>query len=332
MPWLKAGVWGLMCALVFAQCKKSPSRTVYIDSSIDTPSNSDEAPFVPVQGSVRVVLHVVGTALDIPRVFEVVYMGLGMYRNNPVWASETPHVVTMPEGVASIESVLGDYSLPQGSYGVLVLKWREQGNPHTYLTYVDTPLWEVSDGHTWVLRVTLDANTSRTTLLEIQEVVENVPQTPLWTHNKGEDYISPAQYNMDLPAKIPLKAQALNQVNCRWECDNPSCPALCNPVCDPPVCAPQCDPVLFPAECSCERHCEPPRCETVCPGESCPSDACPFCFTRCEPADCINQCSGGCEPVQQLTCHMQCEDPNCVWQCEKPSCARPQCSLKCEAL
>jgi len=110
---------------------------------------------------------------------------------------------------------------------------------------------------------------------------------------------------------------------CRWQCDDPVCPAVCHPVCARPKCEMQCQQLECP---KCTVHCEQPECSVRCPKEMCEKDSCPKCETVCAPAECKTSCvapTANCAPL--------CEETNCQWSCAKPTtCPRPKCELQCE--
>jgi len=96
---------------------------------------------------------------------------------------------------------------------------------------------------------------------------------------------------------------------CRYACDDPVCPAICEPICEQPLC-------IFNETCSYS-----PQCSVVCPADMCESDACPACETHCNPSP-IEECGS---PL--------CEATNCYWKCRKPTeaeCPKPRCELSCE--
>ena len=45
---------------------------------------------------------------------------------------------------------------------------------------------------------------------------------------------------------------------CSWKCDDPHCPAICDPVCEPPKCHTSC---AEPKNAICDVKCEKPECE-----------------------------------------------------------------------
>ena len=45
---------------------------------------------------------------------------------------------------------------------------------------------------------------------------------------------------------------------CSWKCDDPHCPAICDPVCEPPRCHTSC---AEPKNAICDVKCEKPLCE-----------------------------------------------------------------------
>jgi len=109
---------------------------------------------------------------------------------------------------------------------------------------------------------------------------------------------------------------------CRWQCDDPSCPAVCHPVCARPKCEMQCQQT----ECAkCTVHCEQPECSVRCPKDMCEKDSCPKCETVCAPAQCHTTCV-----APKANCAPLCEETSCSWSCAKPTtCPRPKCELQC---
>jgi len=110
---------------------------------------------------------------------------------------------------------------------------------------------------------------------------------------------------------------------CRWQCDDPICPAVCHPVCARPKCEMQCQE----AACAqCTVHCEQPECSVRCPKDMCEKEDCPKCETVCAPAECRTTCI-----APEANCAPLCEETQCNWACAKPStCPRPKCELQCE--
>jgi hypothetical protein len=110
---------------------------------------------------------------------------------------------------------------------------------------------------------------------------------------------------------------------CRWQCDDPMCPAVCHPVCERPRCQMQC----AATQCAkCTVHCEKPVCSVRCPKNMCERESCPKCETVCQPAQCHTTCVAP-EPV----CSPVCEETKCDWKCKKPErCPRPKCQLQCQ--
>merc|ERR1712147_309081 len=89
---------------------------------------------------------------------------------------------------------------------------------------------------------------------------------------------------------------------CSWKCDDPHCPAICDPVCEPPKCHTSC---AEPRNAICDVKCEKPEYEIKCPDKGCEMFDCPKCVTVCE-------------------------EPRCDWKCHKPACPKPKCELVCE--
>ena len=102
---------------------------------------------------------------------------------------------------------------------------------------------------------------------------------------------------------------------CKYQCDDPVCPADCIPVCIPPVCS-RCINVSNIQTCHQIYY----GCISHCPEDMCEADSCPQCETRCYPY---------CEGIEN--CQIMCEELQCSWKCSKPSCRKPICSLQCEA-
>jgi len=110
---------------------------------------------------------------------------------------------------------------------------------------------------------------------------------------------------------------------CRWQCDDPSCPAACHPVCERPKCQVHCEDTPCAA---CKIHCDKPKCNVRCPKDLCESTDCPKCETVCAPAKCRTACT-----APKANCTPMCEETKCDWKCKKPTvCPRPKCELVCE--
>jgi len=110
---------------------------------------------------------------------------------------------------------------------------------------------------------------------------------------------------------------------CRWQCDDPVCPAKCHPVCERPKCQIQCEET---ACAKCKVHCDKPQCNVRCPKDMCEKHDCPKCETVCSPANCRTSCVAP-EPV----CTPMCEETKCDWKCKKPTtCPKPKCELQCD--
>jgi len=110
---------------------------------------------------------------------------------------------------------------------------------------------------------------------------------------------------------------------CRWQCDDPVCPAVCHPVCERPKCQIHCEET----ECAkCKIHCDKPQCNVRCPKDLCEKKDCPKCETVCSPANCRTQCE-----APNAVCTPMCEATKCDWKCKKPiTCPKPKCELVCE--
>ena len=96
---------------------------------------------------------------------------------------------------------------------------------------------------------------------------------------------------------------------CRWQCDDPICHAICRPVCQPPQCQSSCLGST-------------PDCWTSCigtDGDISVADSCPYCSTKCN-------------PLSVPGCQITCGPPQCTWTCSKPldGCRQPSCQLVCE--
>jgi len=112
--------------------------------------------------------------------------------------------------------------------------------------------------------------------------------------------------------------------NCRWQCDDPQCPAICHPVCERPKCEMKCEEVSCA---KCTVHCQRPQCTIRCPKEQCEKEGCPKCETVCAPAQCHTTCT-----APEPKCSPVCEELACTNKCAKPTnCAKPKCELQCEA-
>ncbi len=103
---------------------------------------------------------------------------------------------------------------------------------------------------------------------------------------------------------------------CRWECDDPKCPAICDPVCQETLCE--------------ETTCEDPDCqcssfstlETI----NCSplANDCPLCEVGRTGIDCLNS------QAQPCSCAVRCQTKDCNLVCHKPACPKPKCNLVCE--
>merc|ERR1719198_2939911 len=74
---------------------------------------------------------------------------------------------------------------------------------------------------------------------------------------------------------------------CKWQCDDPSCPAVCHPVCERPKCEISCEETPCA---KCTIHCERPVCSVRCPKDMREKEGCPKCETVCSPAKCHTKC------------------------------------------
>jgi len=120
-----------------------------------------------------------------------------------------------------------------------------------------------------------------------------------------------------------LEVQGDCHPECRWQCDDPVCPAKCHPVCERPKCQIHCEET----ECAkCKIHCDKPQCNVRCPKDLCEKNDCPKCETVCAPANCRTQCE-----APNAVCTPMCEATKCDWKCKKPvTCPKPKCELVCE--
>jgi len=110
---------------------------------------------------------------------------------------------------------------------------------------------------------------------------------------------------------------------CRWQCDDPICPAQCHPVCERPKCQVHCEETPCA---QCKVHCDKPQCNVRCPKDLCEKKDCPKCETVCAPAQCRTSCV-----APNAVCTPMCEETKCDWKCKKPTlCPRPKCELVCE--
>jgi len=121
-----------------------------------------------------------------------------------------------------------------------------------------------------------------------------------------------------------LAAGDVCKPECRWQCDDPSCPALCHPVCNPPECEVEC----IEGPCAeCEIQCEPPDCGMRCPADACEKQDCPI---KCETICSKPKCEAACKPPIP-DCRPVCAQTMCKVECIRPdSCPRPTCELVCE--
>lgn len=103
-------------------------------------------------------------------------------------------------------------------------------------------------------------------------------------------------------------------LECRYACDDPTCPPVCYTKCAPPVCQIDCTPhtTICPFV---------PQCSVRCAANVSVADFCPMCETICQPP----------HPVMCAGCSPLCEATACGWVCEKPTnCPLPRCELVCE--
>jgi hypothetical protein len=102
---------------------------------------------------------------------------------------------------------------------------------------------------------------------------------------------------------------------CRWQCSDPVCPAICAPICEAPVC--QICVNRTSLVCANTRYCfiQYPTLDDACEADSCPIVE----------VICPNLCYG------LDNCTVLCSQPMCSWQCSKPTnCPHPVCELQCE--
>jgi len=112
--------------------------------------------------------------------------------------------------------------------------------------------------------------------------------------------------------------------DCKWNCDQPTCPAVCEPQCEKPACELRCEKL---GETACDIRCEKPKCEVRCSRKNCQAGGCPLCENVCLPAKCQTVCT----PAVP-SCRPTCSAPKCTWSCRKPtSCPKPKCNLACNA-
>jgi hypothetical protein len=102
-------------------------------------------------------------------------------------------------------------------------------------------------------------------------------------------------------------------LDCTYECDDPVCPATCEPLCKPYNCS-----FICPHGRVCD---EKPDCEVSCNNTGAdPSSECPLCEVQCDT-----------EPPQSCPhCSVLCAEIECGWgECAKPFCTPPLCQLQC---
>jgi len=88
-----------------------------------------------------------------------------------------------------------------------------------------------------------------------------------------------------------------------WNCTDPVCTVICEPVCDTTC-------VCYSPELNTSY---PKHCRGRCPPDQCESDSCPVCETVCS-----KPCGEGFDPL--------CEPTSCHWRCrEDPACPHPYC-------
>jgi len=116
---------------------------------------------------------------------------------------------------------------------------------------------------------------------------------------------------------------AMCHPQCKWQCDDPSCPAVCHPICERPKCEMRCEETTCA---KCTVHCEKPVCTIRCPKDQCEKEGCPKCESVCKPAQCHTSCA-----APEPKCSPVCEELSCNNKCARPTnCAKPKCELQCE--
>jgi len=122
--------------------------------------------------------------------------------------------------------------------------------------------------------------------------------------------------------QVGLAAKSPCFPDCKWGCDAPSCPAVCEPQCEKPACELRCEKL---GETACDIRCEKPKCEVRCSRKNCQASGCPLCENVCLPAKCQTVCT----PAVP-NCRPTCSAPKCTWSCRKPTtCPKPKCNLVC---
>jgi hypothetical protein len=122
-------------------------------------------------------------------------------------------------------------------------------------------------------------------------------------------------------------------VTCVYQCDSPTCQAVCRPVCQQPRCSRcfnntgsggsySCVPINVsntPRQNLCHVQCAPSF-------QQCPADFCPLCSILCPDGEVLH-CT------QENNCTVLCEEVQCSNQCRKPripqECPEPVCELQC---
>lgn len=106
---------------------------------------------------------------------------------------------------------------------------------------------------------------------------------------------------------------------CSWQCDSPTCPAVCSTSCLPYNCS-RCfiDPNTNETV-DCKKIAV--GCSITCPSDQCETDFCPQCSISCN----AGLCQG------ESNCIILCHELQCGWSCRKPTdCPYPLCQLNCE--
>ena len=107
---------------------------------------------------------------------------------------------------------------------------------------------------------------------------------------------------------------------CRYQCDDPVCPAKCQAICSQPNCN-----ILYKVGDGNFTVLDgfSPNCNCQCTNDGCEADQCPQCEALCEE---FTSCPEG------AICEIQCLPIQANWYCEKPTnCPKPICELSCES-
>jgi len=106
---------------------------------------------------------------------------------------------------------------------------------------------------------------------------------------------------------------------CRWQCDNPVCPALCQVTCKKNPCS---SSTCTDQSCRCASSTDPviTQCEGPLTGN------CATCTVGQSGLNCRTAGGYNCQ------CETQCTTESCSWTCQTPiSCPKPTCHLECES-